>query len=69
MRAKQVRSPHRSFCLYLGYTRWAGEEEEDEEGGEKEEEEDENVGGREAEAVWRRSRYVGRVVEGRRWGE
>lgn len=42
-----------------------GEEEEEE----QEEDEDENVGGREAEAVWRWSRYVGRVVGGRRWGE
>lgn len=42
MRAKQVRSPHRSFRLYLGYTRR-------EEVGEVDE--DENVGGREAEVV------------------
>lgn len=39
MRAKQVRSPHRSFRLYLGYTR------------REEEDEDEDVGGREAEVV------------------
>lgn len=44
MRAKQVRSPHRSFRLYLGYT-WREEEEEEKE------RVDEDVGGREAEMV------------------
>lgn len=45
MRAKQVRSPHRSFRLYLGYTRPEEVDEVDEV------DEDENVGGREAEVV------------------
>lgn len=57
MRAKQVRSPHRSFRLYLGYT-WREEEEK--------ERVDEDVGGREAEVVVAVRAMV--VVKGRRWG-
>lgn len=68
MRAKQVRSPHRSFRLYLGYTR---EEEEEEEV-----DEDEDVGGREAEVVvavalrwwWKEEGGVGERMR-TRWGE
>lgn len=47
MRAKQVRSPHRSFRLYLDYTR------------QEEEDEDEDVGGWEAEVVVAVARYSG----------
>lgn len=68
MRAKQVRSPHRSFRLYLGYTRREEEE--------KEEDEDEDVGGREVEVVvavalrwwWKEEGGVGKRMR-TRWGE